>query len=92
MVNVGPFRVGIMGLITPNTKVLASPKTDTFLSVVDTAAALSKELKGQGANLIVALAHLDYVEDMELFQSGLVDVILSGHYHYNIFLTTSKLF
>ena len=50
MVNVGPFRVGIMGLITPNTKVLASPETDTFLSVVDTAAALSKELKGQGAS------------------------------------------
>jgi 2',3'-cyclic-nucleotide 2'-phosphodiesterase (5'-nucleotidase family) len=90
MVNVGPFRVGIMGLITPNTKVLASPKTDTFLSVVDTAAALSKELKGQGANLIVALAHLDYVEDMELFQSGLVDVLLSGHDHYHIFFDNGK--
>ena len=90
MVNVGPFRVGIMGLITPNTKVLASPKTDTFLSVVDTAAALSKELKGQGANLIVALAHLDYVEDMELFQSGLVDVLLSGHDHYHILFDNGK--
>ena len=42
---------------------------------MDTAKLFSKELKGQGANLIVALAHLDYVEDMELFQSGLVDVI-----------------
>ena len=90
MVNVGPFRVGIMGLITPNTKVLASPKTDTFLSVVDTAAALSKELKRQGANLIVALAHLDYVEDMELFQSGLVDVLLSGHDHYHILFDNGK--
>ena len=90
MVNVGPFRVGIMGLITPNTKVLASPKTDTFLSVVDTAAALSKELKGQGANLIVALAHLDYVEDMELFQSGVVDVLLSGHDHYHILFDNGK--
>ena len=90
MVNVGPFRVGIMGLITPNTKVLASPETDTFLSVVDTAAALSKELKGQGANLIVALAHLDYVEDMELFQSGLVDVLLSGHDHYHILFDNGK--
>ena len=90
MVNVGPFRVGIMGLITPNTKVLASPKTDTFLSVVDTAAALSKELKGQGANLIVALAHLDYVEDMELFQSGLVDVLLSGHDHYHILFDNGR--
>ena len=84
MVQVGPFRVGIMGLITPKTKVLASPKSDTFLPVLDTAAALSNELKGQGADLIVALAHLDYVQDMELMQSGLVDVILSGHDHYHI--------
>ena len=90
MITVGPFRVGIMGLITPNTKILASPKTDTFLSVMDTAAALSKELKGQGANLIVALAHLDYVEDMELFQSGLVDVLLSGHDHYHILFDNGK--
>ncbi len=30
------------------------------------AQSFAKELKGQGANLIVALAHLDFVEDMEL--------------------------
>ena len=90
MVQVGPFRVGIMGLITPQTKVLASPKSDTFLPVISTAAALSKELKGQGANLIVALAHLDYVQDMELMQSGLVDVVLSGHDHYHIMFDNGR--
>jgi 2',3'-cyclic-nucleotide 2'-phosphodiesterase (5'-nucleotidase family) len=58
--------------------------------VIDTAAALSKELKGQGANLIVALAHLDYVQDMELLQSGLVDVLLSGHDHYHISFDNGK--
>ena len=90
MVNVGPFRVGIMGLITPQTRILASPGSDRFLPVIDTAAALSKELKGQGANLIVALAHLDYVQDMELLQSGLVDVLLSGHDHYHISFDNGK--
>ena len=84
MVNVGPFRVGIMGLITLNTKVISSAETDEFLPVLDNAKALAKELKGQGANLIVALAHLDFLEDMELVQSGLVNVILSGHDHYHI--------
>ena len=84
MLNVGPFRVGIMGLITTNTKVISSPGSDEFLPVLDTAKALAKELKGQGANLIVALAHLDFLEDMELVQSGLVDVVLSGHDHYYI--------
>ena len=84
MINVGPFRVGIMGLITTNTKVIANAGSDDFLPVLDTAKVLAKELKGQGANLIVALAHLDFLEDMELVQSGLVNVVLSGHDHYYI--------
>ena len=84
MINVGPFRVGIMGLITTNTKVIAHAGSDDFLPILDTAKVLAKELKGQGAHLIVALAHLDFLEDMELVQSGLVDVILSGHDHYYI--------
>ena len=84
MLSIGPFRVGIIGLITTNTKVIANAGKDEFLPVLETAKVLAKELKGQGANLIVALAHLDFIEDMELVQSGLVDVVLSGHDHYYI--------
>ena len=51
MVQVGQFREGIMGLITPKTKVQARPKSDMFLPVLDTTAALSKALNGQGADL-----------------------------------------
>jgi len=90
MINVGPFRVGIMGLVTTHTKVISSTGSDSFLPVLDTAKALAKELKGQGANLIVALAHLDFVEDMELFQSGIVDILLSGQDHYYIFQDNGK--
>ncbi|SVC89591.1 uncharacterized protein METZ01_LOCUS342445, partial [marine metagenome] len=81
MLSVGSFRIGIMGLITTNTKEISSPGTDVFLPFMDTAKALTKELKGQGANLIIALAHLDIIEDLKLAQSGIVDVILSGHDH-----------
>jgi len=84
MVSVGSFRVGIMGLITTNTKVISNAGDDEFLPVVATAKALAKELKGQGANLIVALAHIDVLEDQELIDSGIVDVLLSGHDHYSI--------
>jgi len=87
---VGPFRVGIMGLITPNVKDVSSPETDSFLPIMDKAKELAKELKGQGADLIVAIGHLDFVEDMEIFQSGLVDVLLSGHDHYHIFFDNGK--
>ena len=84
MVSVGPFRVGIMGLLTTNTKVISNAGDDEFLPVVATAKALAKELKGQGANLIVALAHIDVIEDQELIDSGIVDILLSGHDHYLI--------
>ena len=84
MVSVGPFRVGIMGLLTTNTKVISNAGTDEFLPVLDTAKALAKELKGQGANLIVALTHIDVIEDQELIDSGIVDILLSGHDHYLI--------
>ena len=87
---VGPFRVGIMGLVTPYVKDVSSPETDQFLSVMDTAKKLAKELKGQGADLIVAIGHLDFVEDMEIVQSGLVDVLLSGQDHYHIFFDNGK--
>ena len=87
---VGPFRVGIMGLVTPYVKEVSSPETDQFLSVMDTAKKLAKELKGQGADLIVAIGHLDFVEDMEILQSGLVDVLLSGQDHYHIFFDNGK--
>ena len=52
--------------------------------MLNTANDLAKELKGQGANLIVALAHLDFAEDLELVRSDIVDVVLSGHDHYYI--------
>ena len=84
MLSVGPFRIGIMGVVTTNTKEISSPITDKFLPVMETVKALAKELKGQGANLIVALAHLDIIEDLEIVQSGLVDVVLSGHDHDHI--------
>ena len=84
MVSVGSFRVGIMGLITTNTKVISNAGTDEFLPVLATAKALAKELKGQGANLIVALTHIDVLEDQKLIDSGIVDVLLSGHDHYSI--------
>ena len=84
MVNVGTFRVGIIGLVTPETVALSSAGTDRFAPVLETAKALTKELKDQGANLIIALAHLDIYEDQELVDSGIVDVVLSGHDHYFI--------
>ena len=84
MVTVGPFRVGILGIVTPNTKVISSPGDMEFLPSVETTKKFDKQLRSQGANLVVALAHLDYLEDLEVLNDSGVDVLLSGHDHYKI--------
>ena len=84
MVTVGPFRVGILGIVTPNTKVVSSPGDMEFLPSVETTKKFAKQLRSQGANLVVALAHLDYLEDLEVLNDSGVDVLLSGHDHYKI--------
>ena len=84
MVTVGPFRVGILGIVTPNTKVISSPGDMEFLPSVETTKKFAKQLRNQGANLVVALAHLDYLEDLEVLNDSGVDVLLSGHDHYKI--------
>jgi 2',3'-cyclic-nucleotide 2'-phosphodiesterase (5'-nucleotidase family) len=84
MVTVGPFRVGILGIVTPNTKVISSPGDMEFLPSVETTKKFAKQLRNQGANLVVALAHLDYLEDLDVLNDSGVDVLLSGHDHYKI--------
>ena len=84
MVQVGSHQVGFMGLVTPETKVLSSTGAMTFAPNLATARATAQELRDQGADLVVALAHLDYNEDLEIVNSGLVDAVLSGHDHYKI--------
>ncbi|MGA1598192.1 MAG: bifunctional metallophosphatase/5'-nucleotidase [bacterium] len=84
MITVGTYRVGFMGLVTPETKVLSTTGAMTFAPNLETARQVAKELRGQGADLVIALAHLDYMEDLEIVNSGLVDAVLSGHDHYKI--------
>ena len=84
MVTVGSFRVGLMGLVTPNTKVISSPGNMEFLHTVKTAKKYAKQLRSQGAHLVVALAHLDYLEDLDVLNNSGIDVLLSGHDHYKI--------
>ena len=55
-----------------------------FLPSVETTKKFAKQLRNQGANLVVALAHLDYLEDLDVLNDSGVDVLLSGHDHYKI--------
>mgnify|MGYP002624456174 CR=1 FL=1 len=81
----GPYKLGFIGLTTPETPEISSAEGVTFKPLIETARTLSDDLRNQGANLVVALAHTGIVEDLELVNgdSG-IDILLSGHDHLEI--------
>ena len=76
-------KVGIIGLVTPETSVISSPGDNITFDDVKTAAEneISK-LKNQQINKIIVLSHMGYDEDVELAnQVNDIDVIVGGHSH-----------
>ncbi len=82
-VKVGEFTVGFFGLLDPQTETLSSPGPDIrFTSAIETATAAVKKLQDRGAEVIVALTHLDMATDIALAREveG-IHAILGGHDH-----------
>lgn len=80
---VGDYKIGLFGVLTPETEFLANTGGEAkFKPVMETAKAMVADLKKQGAQVIIALTHLDFSEDRELAtQVKGIDVILGGHDH-----------
>lgn len=80
--DIGGLKVGLVGLTADDSPVKSSPSPNlVFAPTFDTAIARAKDLKAQGADLIVAVAHAKREVDMKLYQSGVFDLILSGDDH-----------
>jgi 5'-nucleotidase len=78
----GGDRIGVIGLLTPETRFISKPGPATFSSPVHTASLLVRELEARGVNKIVLLTHVGFEEDKRLAATipG-VDVIVGGHSH-----------
>ena len=75
-------KIGIIGLVLPETKTTSRPGADVeFLSPCETANKLIPEIHSQGAQVVVALTHLSMSEDKEVARCSDVDVIIGGHEH-----------
>lgn len=79
IVDVQGIKVGFFGLTTEETPIASSPGNIKFSSTIDTARAKSKELRGKGADIVVAIAHTPLEVDMIIARSAGVDVIIGGH-------------
>jgi 5'-nucleotidase len=81
MVEFDGQKVGVIGLIMPDTAFLSYPgKHITFLSPAESATRYISELNGLGINKIIILSHLGYENDLKLAKSVAgIDIIVGGH-------------
>jgi 2',3'-cyclic-nucleotide 2'-phosphodiesterase (5'-nucleotidase family) len=81
MIEVGPAKIGIIGLTADDSPVKSTPGNLKIAPTVATAAALAKELRAAGADLVVAVAHASRGQDLEMLTGHTVDILLSGDDH-----------
>lgn len=81
IVEVSGFKLGFFGLTTPQTKEISSPGDLIFAQPLEVAPRMANKLREEGADLIIAVAHTGFDEDLALYRQAAVDIILSGHDH-----------
>jgi 5'-nucleotidase len=76
-------RVGIFGIVLPETKTTSNPGPDVeFREACETARAIVPQMQAAGVHAIVALTHLSMREDKQLARCAPgIDVIIGGHEH-----------
>ena len=78
-------KVGLFGVLLPETEVSSSVSPDTNIrDICSTARPIVSRLRSQGATVIIALTHLEMPQDQELARCAPVDVIIGGHDHERI--------
>lgn len=84
VLEVGGQQVGVVGLITPETEILASPGDELVFDydIEGATQAAVDELLEMGINKIIVLTHIGYAHDLNLAEAVRgVDVIIGGHSH-----------
>lgn len=80
--DVGGLKLGFVGLTADDSPEKSSPGDGlVFAPTYDTAIARAKELRAQGADMVIAVAHAKREIDRKLHESGAFDLILSGDDH-----------
>ena len=81
IVTVGDIKIGFLGATAEDSYKKSNPEDLKITPVVPTVAAKAKELRAAGADIVVAVVHAAREIDMELYDSRMVDVLLSGDDH-----------
>jgi 5'-nucleotidase/UDP-sugar diphosphatase len=79
MIERGGVKIGIAGLTNDDSYAVSSPGNLKIGNAVEAGLAAAKQLRDDGADLVVALTHSGRAEDNEMLASHAFDLILSGH-------------
>jgi len=82
IVTIGGVKVGFLGVLTAHTAELALTTGVRFTDEIGTARATARALRADGAEMVVALTHLDFEQDRTLARAvPEIDLVLGGHDH-----------
>jgi 2',3'-cyclic-nucleotide 2'-phosphodiesterase (5'-nucleotidase family) len=86
VLQVGPVKVGILGLMTQEARLYIRGSAGVnFTPVLPAARAAVAQLQREGAQLIVAVTHMNLVEDQQLVREVRgIHLVLGGHEHIPI--------
>jgi 5'-nucleotidase len=79
----GGVKVGLFGIVLPETKTTSHPGENVeFRDACETARAVVPRIRAAGAQAVVALTHLSMAQDKQLARCAAgIDVIIGGHEH-----------
>lgn len=75
------IKIAVIGLTADDSPRKSSPGSLRFEPTVPSARRMASEVRANGADLVVAVAHANRRQDLRLFYSSPVDVLLSGDDH-----------
>ncbi|MBM3651769.1 MAG: bifunctional metallophosphatase/5'-nucleotidase, partial [Alphaproteobacteria bacterium] len=81
IIDVEGVKIGIFGLTDDEAARRSNPETLKLLPAIETAKREAQALRDAGADLVVAVTHSEWQDDLRLMKLGPIDIILSGHDH-----------
>lgn len=79
--DLGGIRVGVTGIALESTPEKSQSGSLQFGPELETLAAQARLLRGEGAEMVVAVVHTARPADLAMMAAGHADIILSGHDH-----------
>lgn len=74
-------KIGVFGLTDEDSARRSSTGGLRFSPIIDTARVEARRLREAGADLVVAVTHSEWQDDLRLAKLGTIDIVLSGHDH-----------